>query len=111
MFRASNAMRNSRSAERSFYYPSPTRYAPPGKPVLGGPDEDELVHSMKEQCNLEAELENGKMQLAHKADFNLFDCFHIFDKARTGFVGTYELQNGLSSIGVNASYDECNLVI
>jgi len=33
----------------------------PGKPILRIPEEDELVHALKEQCNLEAELENSKI--------------------------------------------------
>ena len=44
----------------------------------------ELVHSLKEQCNLEAELENGKINLATKQDFNLDDAFAVFDVPRYG---------------------------
>ena len=55
-----------------------------GGPLLRVSDEDELVASLREQCSLERELESSKIQLANKADFNLFDAFNIFDQSRTG---------------------------
>jgi len=64
---------------------------PPGKPVLRLLDEDDLVHSLKEVCNLELELETAKINLAHKSDFNLHDAFNIFDHYRSGLITAPEL--------------------
>lgn len=58
---------------------SPARLSPSRKPVLPLYQEDELVHSLKEVCNLELEIETAKINLAHKPDFNLVDAFQIFD--------------------------------
>jgi len=89
---------------------SPSRLSPSRKPILRLHDEDELVHSLKELCNLEQELETGKINLAHKSDFNLFDAFNIFDQpARDGQVTIHELMQGLNQIGVYPTYDEAEL--
>ena len=53
--------------------------ANPNKPLLPTADEDELIQSLREQCSLEREIESGKISLANKCDFNLFDAFNIFD--------------------------------
>lgn len=54
---------------------SPSRLSPSRKPVLPLYQEDELIHALKEQCNLEQEIETAKINLAHKPDFNLVDAF------------------------------------
>lgn len=91
---------------------SPSRLSPSRKPILRLHDEDELIHSLKELCNLEQELETGKINLAHKSDFNLFDAFNIFDQpVRDGQVTTNELMQGLNAIGVYPTYDEADLFL
>jgi len=90
---------------------SPSRLSPSRKPILRLNDEDELVHALKELCNLEQELESSKINLAHKSDFNLFDAFNIFDVPRYGSISVHELQSGLNAIGVYPTYDECDLFI
>ena len=90
---------------------SPSRMSPSRKPILRLHDEDELVHALKEQCNLEQELENAKINLAHKSDFNLMDAFNIFDVPRYGAVSVHDLQAGLNAIGVYPTFDECELFI
>ena len=41
--------------------------------------EDETVRALKEYINLEGKLENAKINLALRYDFNLFDAFRVFD--------------------------------
>lgn len=41
--------------------------------------EDETVRALKEYIELESKLENAKVSLALRYDFNLFDAFRIFD--------------------------------
>ena len=44
----------------------PARVSPSRKPILRVSDEDHLIHSLREQCVLEQELENHKILLAQK---------------------------------------------
>ena len=90
---------------------SPSRMSPSRKPVLRLTDEDELVHALKEVCNLEQELETSKINLANKSDFNMFDAYNIFDVTRIGNISVHELQSGLNAIGIYPTYDECDLFI
>lgn len=71
---------------------SPSRMSPSRKPILMLHDEDQLIHALKEQCNLEAELETTKIGLANKSDFNVIDAFNIFDTNRNGQLTVHELQ-------------------
>jgi Ca2+-binding EF-hand superfamily protein len=98
---------------------SPERGSPPkeveetpnGKPLLRVNEEDELIGALREQCSLERELEAGKVSLANKADFNLFDAFNLFDQSRTGQVSVHDIREGLNSIGVYPSGEEVELVV
>lgn len=44
-----------------------------------------------------------------KADFNLYDCFGIFDPCKRGLVGVHEIRAGLSAIGVFPTSEEIEL--
>jgi Ca2+-binding EF-hand superfamily protein len=94
---------------------SPDRFSSPARgspgPRLRPSDEDELIHSLKDLCNNEQELENAKISLSRERDFNLRDAFDIFDNNRSGRISSAELYNGLNSIGVYATYDEVDLFI
>jgi Ca2+-binding EF-hand superfamily protein len=79
------------------------------KPVLRINDEDELITTLREQCSLEREVEAGKVQIAQKADFNLFDAFNIFDISRVGSVTIHDLREGLNAIGVYPTAEEVEL--
>jgi len=58
---------------------------------------------------LEKNLENAKIGLAMKLDFNLFDAFKIFDQYGHGYLSRTDLKIGLADIGIIASYDEIDL--
>ena len=88
----------------------PRRYPSPG-PRLRPHDEDELVHTMKDLCNNEQDLENAKIELSRCPDFNLRDCFDIFDRNRSGRISAAELYDGLNAIGVYTTYEEVDLFI
>jgi Ca2+-binding EF-hand superfamily protein len=60
---------------------------------------------------LEAELENAKINLARKGDFNIHDSFAIFDINRDGLVDAVELRDGLAAIGCHVSLDECDIIV
>jgi len=99
------------TAVREEVVPEVVRVSPSRKPVLRLYEEDELVHALKEQCNLEAELERAKIHLAQMTDFNLHDAFGIFDISRLGSVSAADIQNGLNAIGLFPTYDECALFV
>lgn len=111
-------------------YSSPVRVAPipramsaprvrGGSPVrsihsrrpLHLPEEDALVTSLKDLCNGERELEAAKTALTLKSDFNLVDCFNIFDVNRDGLVDAHELRHGLSAIGVHPTSEDIELFV
>lgn len=68
---------------------SPSRTSPTRKPILGPYAEDELIHSLKDLCNQEQELEQAKINLAMRPDFNLRDAFEIFDVPRYGAIDRF----------------------
>lgn len=68
---------------------SPSRMSPSRKPILRVYDEDELIHGLKDVCNAEQDLENAKIALAQKHDFNVRDAFEIFDVPRYGAIDSY----------------------
>ncbi len=79
------------------------------QPVLRLADEDELVRALREQISLERELENAKISLIQKADFNIFDAFRIFDIDNRGWVTSTDLRLGLNDIGVYPGLEELDL--
>lgn len=46
--------------------------------------EDDTVRCLKDELSLEKEIENAKISLAQRSDFNLFDAFRIFDGSNCG---------------------------
>jgi Ca2+-binding EF-hand superfamily protein len=74
-------------------------------------DEDELIHTLKDLCNNEQDLESAKIALSRERDFNLRDAFEIFDTNRSGRISSAELYSGLNAIGVYATYEEVDLFI
>jgi len=74
-------------------------------------DEDELVRGLREQISLEKDLEQAKLRLVDRYDFNLFDAFRIFDVDSRGAVNHFDLKYGLSDIGVFCTQEELDLFI
>ena len=66
---------------------------------------------MKEQINLDKNLERAKEDLAVRADFNTVDAFDLFDPLRRGNLDKYDLKDVFSLFGVSADNDELNLLI
>ena len=56
--------------------------------------------ALTRQISLEKELENAKMELALKPDFNLMDGFRMFDLLARGWVVPSEFAGGLRDLGV-----------
>lgn len=66
---------------------------------------------MKEFVAQERSLEAAKTDLILKSDFNLADCFSIFDPKHRGAVDAHDLRVGLSAVGVHPTSDELDLFI
>ncbi len=49
-------------------------------------EETQMILTLKEQINIDRNLEDLKNQLAYRSDFNLLDCFRIFDGKSTGYL-------------------------
>lgn len=81
------------------------------QPIMRLEEEDELVRAFREQISYEKELENAKIQLVSRADFNFYDAFRIFDIDSRGVVSISDLKSGLSEIGVFPSMDDLELYI
>ena len=64
------------------------------------------MYTLKQQCNLEDELECSKHQMAMKQDFNIPDAFMLFDSSRSGIITLHDLMLGLNHIGVFPHQDE-----
>lgn len=59
---------------------------------------------------MEKDLENVKIELALKEDFNLIDAFGLFDHLGKGYVSPTELRDGLMDLGFRPSLDEMHLL-
>jgi hypothetical protein len=58
-------------------------------------EQAELAQLFKDIVFLEREIESAKIELALKSDFNLLDCFRMFDIHGRGFITQHDLCEGL----------------
>lgn len=128
---AKKSSRQSYSPVRSTYkklhestYESPSKnlgYTTPSKSRSRSPvkeyksplkeiEEDQLARALKEQIDLERDLEDIKNQLALRSDFNLLDAFRFFDVDSRGYITKNELKEGFNYFGVFPTSDECYLI-
>ena len=71
----------------------------------------ELAVILKEQIDLDRDVENNKNELALQIDFNLMDTFKLFDLQGRGYVSIYELEDGLEAIQVVPSQRDAELIM
>lgn len=91
------------SISPSYYSGAPlnmTRYSPWITAPMPYGEEKELVHVLKDLMNIETDLENAKCDLAVKSDFNLVDCFRIFDPTGRGWCSFEDFRDGLYRLGI-----------
>lgn len=77
---------------------------------MKGNEEDHLARALREQVELDKELESIKNKLALQEDFNLFDAFRCFDLTEKGYVTKFELKDTVNDIDVFPSTDELYLI-
>lgn len=78
---------------------------------MKGNEEHELASALKEQIEMDKGLENIKIDLALRRDFNLLDCFKFFDVEEKGSVSKLELKDALNELGVFPTNDELYLIM
>jgi len=59
--------------------------------------------------SIDRDIEDSKKQLGLKIDFNLLDCFKVFDRKGKGFISKIEFELSLNDIGVFPTRDELYL--
>lgn len=69
-----------------------------------------FVNMLIDQINCEKDLEELKIELSLKEDFNLIDAFGLLDPSARGFVTPTEMREGLLDLGFRPSIDEVHLV-
>lgn len=74
-------------------------------------NEYELVKALYDIIREERDLEAAKINLAKRADFNLYDAFKIFDNISKGYITIADLREGLAAIGVFPSSSDMELYI
>ena len=65
-----------------------------------------MVENLKELIDYERNLENKKENLATRPDFNLTDCFRLFDFSGTGLISVSDIQEAFNLYGVYPSREE-----
>ena len=78
---------------------------------MKGNEEEQLAQALKEQIELDKELETIKVDLALRRDFNLLDTFKFFDFGGEGRIGKKDLKDGLNELGIYPTSDELYLVL
>ena len=98
---ASTSMINESSMRSSsFSRPSP----------LSTSEESELVNIFFQQISLERDLNASKKEVALCPDFNLLDCFQMFDVSDLGYINEFDLEDGLADLGLRPRPDEITLL-
>lgn len=58
----------------------------------------------------EADIEETKVRLANRSDFNFYDAFRVFDKKEKGYINYYEFGKFLHTFGIYANENELALL-
>ena len=89
---------------------SPPRGYPRNEEILRNNEEKELVIALNDLLMMENDLENQKINLSLKPDFNLIDLFRMFDVEGKGYVTFEEFRSGLTLFRLFPSTDEIFLL-
>ena len=66
---------------------------------------------INDKVQYEKAIEQNKNDTIAFDDFNSYDAFRIFDIDEKGSISANDLLHGLSDIGVQITYDECQLFL
>ena len=80
------------------------------KPLIQAQLKEDLLNCFMALIDQERMIEQTKIALAGHADFNIFDCFRVFDHLGRGCLTMAELYNGLvNKLGLVPNQDELEL--
>ena len=98
------------SASMSALHESSVRSSFSRASPLSTNEESELVNIFFQQISLERDLNAAKKDAALCTDFNLLDCFQMFDISDLGYVNEFDLEDGLVGLGLRPRPDEITLL-
>ena len=73
-------------------------------------EEKELVYWLRDLIGLEQTLEESRIRVVQHHDFNLVDCFRIFDATGRGWATFEDFREGLASLRVYTAHSDLDLV-
>ena len=76
---------------------------------MRGNEEEYLMGALKNIVEIDRELVNIKTQLSLRPDFNLQDCFRLFDVNQNESITQFEFESGLNKMGLFPTKDEVYL--
>ena len=86
------------------------RYEPRLTSPMRYGEEKELVFYLNDLMQLENTLELAKSDLVMKPDFNLVDCFRMFDFSGRGWATYDEFREGLAALNLFPQLSDLDLV-
>lgn len=89
---------------------NPPESIPKYEHTLNHANEEELVDVLKNLLEMEDDLENYRVDLSLKPDFNLLDLFRIFDIENKGYITFEEFRSSLSLFHIYPSYGDALLL-
>jgi Ca2+-binding EF-hand superfamily protein len=77
---------------------------------LSRSEQENFANILIDIINFEKDLEDIKVELSLKENFNLIDAFSMLDPSAKGFVSPVELKERLTDLGFRPSIDEIHLI-
>jgi Ca2+-binding EF-hand superfamily protein len=74
-------------------------------------EEDEMARALKDFISLDKDIESVKQMLSLKTDFNLEDCYRVFDVTGKGHINLRELEEAYNIYGLYPQKEELELVL
>lgn len=59
-----------------------------------------IVNFLRKIAYLDQEVEKAKQELALRMDFNILDCFRLFDRKENGSLSSSEMEDTLNELGL-----------
>lgn len=78
---------------------------------LKGREEEHLAEVLKDEIELDKQVEELRNELSLKSDFNLLDAFKVFDVNGRGAITAGEFEDGLKELGIYPTRDELYLIV
>jgi Ca2+-binding EF-hand superfamily protein len=107
----------SKMSQSMYHTPSKSRASRHSSPIkehkspIREVEDHELAKALKEQIDLDRELETLKNDLALRNDFNILDAFRFFDIDARGYITKNELKDGFNEFDIFPTSNELYLIM